>query len=79
MKIRVPDDFLLIFFGNGQRGVYPLLLWSNGGIGKTRLRQAPPRTPDCPKFSFDALARYPQTLPSTHTVVCSFFRARCWG
>ena len=52
-------------------GVYPLLFWSIGDIGQTRPWEAPARAPDCPKFSSDALARCPQTLPSTHTF--SFF------
>ena len=42
-------------------------MWLNGGIGKTRPPGAPPLDPTCPKFSFDALARRPQPLPSTHT------------
>ena len=58
--------------GNDRREVYPLLFWSNGGIGKTRTLEAPPRAPNCPKFSSDALARCPQTLPSTHTFFFSF-------
>ena len=53
--------------GNGLKGVHPLLFWSNGGVGQTRPREAPARAPDCTKFSSDALARCPQTLPSTHT------------
>ena len=65
------------FKGNGQRGVYPVLVWSNGGIGQTRPREAPARAPDCPKFSSDALARCPQTLPSTHTF--SFFFSTSLG
>ena len=52
--------------GNRQRGVYPRLLWPHGGIGKTRPREAPPRAPNCAKFSSDALAKCPQPLPSTH-------------
>ena len=43
--------------GNGQRGVYPPVFLSNGGIGQTRPREAPARASDCLKFSSDALAR----------------------
>ena len=64
------SDFVM---GNGQRGIYSLLSWSNGGIGQTRPREAPACTPDCPKFSSDALARCPQTLPSTYTFWFVFF------
>ena len=63
-----------VFLGNGQRVVYPLFFWSNGGIGQTRPREAPTRAPGFPKFSSDALARCPQTLPSTHTFL--FFSSR---
>ena len=49
--------FFRLFWGNCQRGVYPLIFWSNVGIGQTRPREAPARAPDCPKFSSDALAR----------------------
>ena len=38
-------------------GYTPLLLWSNGGIGKKWPRETPPRAPNCTKFSSDALAR----------------------
>ena len=61
------SDYNYLFKGNGQSGVYPLLLWSDGGIGKIRQLEAHPRAPNCPKFSSDALARCPQPLPSTHT------------
>ena len=53
-------------------GVYPLLFWSIGDIDQTRPREEPARAPDCPKFSSDALARCPQTLPSTHTFFVFF-------
>ena len=51
---------------NGNKGAYPLLFRSNGGIGQTRRREEPARAPDCHKFSSDALVRCPQTLASTH-------------
>ena len=75
-KVDSRSVFTLVFFffkGKGQRGVYHLLFWSNGSIGQTRPREAPASAPDCPKFSSDALARCPQTLPSTHTFLFSFF------
>ena len=56
-----------VIFGNGQRGVHPPFLQPNGGIGKTRLREALPRAPTCLKFNYDALARSPQPMPTTQT------------
>ena len=51
--------------GKGQRGYYsPGVFKRNGGIGKTRPRNALPRAPACFKFNSGAL---------------TFFRARCWG
>ena len=53
-------------------GVCPLLFGSIGDMGQTKPREAPARAPNCPKFSSDAQARCPQTLPSTHTFVFFF-------
>ena len=39
--------------------------------GKTRPRNVPALAQNCPKFNFDALARYPVLMPSTHTVFCT--------
>ena len=58
--------------GNGQKGVYPRICQPDGGIGKTRPREALPRAPTRFKFNSDALARCPQPMPSTHTLF-SFF------
>ena len=45
----------------------PPAFWDNRGyMGGTRPREALARAPDCPKSSSDALAKCPQTLPSTH-------------
>ena len=49
----------------GQRGVYPLHLWSNRGLGYIPPRETPPRSPNSPKFGSYALARCLETLPST--------------
>ena len=66
-----------VFYGQWSTGGIPPF-WSIGDIGQTRPREAPARAPDCPKFNSDALARYPQALPSTHTF-SFFFSARRWG
>ena len=42
-------------------------------MGKTRPREALPRVPTCPKFSYEALARCPQPMPRTHTFFVFFF------
>ena len=56
-----------------QRGVYPPLLQTNGGIGKTRPREAPPRAPTGLNFNCGALARCPQPIPSTYVYLFLVF------
>ena len=43
--------------GNGQKGVHPPYFRPNGGMGKTRLREAFPPAPTWFKFNSNALAR----------------------
>ena len=41
------------------------------GVHGNSLRTVPALAPNCPKFNYDALARHPQPMPSTHTVFFS--------
>ena len=62
-------DVCIQYIGKRSNGVHPRLFRPNGGGGKTRPREAPPRAPTCFNsiLNPDALARCPQPLPSTHT------------
>ena len=64
--------FEVLFRENSQRGVYPRLFRPNGDLSKTPPREALPHAPSCFKFYADALARYPQPMPSTRAFFVFF-------